>query len=344
MANKPEDPASALTGLLSRHHNGASVEIRDLKLLTGGANRQTWSFDAVVGGGETLPLVLRMDPRGGLGAMPRETEYALLEAAHSAGVPVPKVLLVADASSGAPGFIMERVEGETIARRLLRDEAYATARGVMTAQLGAALAAVHRIDASIEALSGLSRPVNGKSPAESELDRFETTYRAITPEPHPAFELAFRRLRDGLPQCQQPTLVHGDFRVGNVIFGTEGLRAVLDWEGAHVGDPIEDLAWVCVRSWRFGSDDLPCGGIGTREELWRAYAEAGGRRVDPEAARWWELFGNLRWGIICISQASVALNEATRKALSPGRALELAAIGRRIAETEWELLELMLEA
>jgi aminoglycoside phosphotransferase (APT) family kinase protein len=341
MPQDNEALSDALGTLLSRHHHGAAVDIRDLKLLTGGANRQTWSFDAVIEGGETLPLVLRMDARGGLGGMARDTEYALIKAAYEAGVPAPNALMLGDDSLGVSGFIMERVEGETIARRLLRDDEYATAREVMTAQLGAAAAAVHRIDPDTEALSVLSRPQPGKSPAESELDRFETTYRAMTPDPHPAFELAFRRLRGNLPECPQQTLVHGDYRIGNVIFGPEGLRAVLDWEGAHVGDPVEDLAWVCVRSWRFGSDHLPCGGIGTREALWAAYETAGGRKVDPEAARWWELFGNLRWGIICISQASVALSEVTRKALSPGRALELAAIGRRSAETEWELLELM---
>jgi aminoglycoside phosphotransferase (APT) family kinase protein len=339
MTPAPEALTSALTTLISRHHDGAAVEIRDLKLLTGGASRQTWSFDAFVGG-ETLPLILRMDPRAGASSIPRQTEYALLEAAVAAGVPAPKVLMQSD-DPAAPGFIMERVEGETIARRLLRDDEYAKAREVMTAQLGTAAAAIHRIDASDDRLAALGRPAPGKSPAESELDKYETTYRAITPEPHPAFELAFRRLRQGIPSCDEMKLVHGDFRIGNVIFGEDGLRAVLDWEIAHIGDPLEDLAWVCVRSWRFGSDHLPCGGIGTREQLWQAYEQAGGRTVTPEAARWWELFGNMKWGVICISQAATALNEVTRKALSPGRALELAAIGRRTAETEWELLELM---
>jgi len=341
--NLPEPLAAALTTLLARHHNAAPVEIRDLKLLTGGASRQTWSFDAVVDG-ETHPLILRMDPRRGPNYMARATEYALLAAAHEAGVPVPGVVSIGDDSLGAPGFIMERVEGETIARRLLRDDEYATARAVMTAQLGAALAAIHRIPLTAEGLDGLSRPLPGKSPAESELDRFETTYRAITPEPHPAFELAFRWLRERLPECPEPTLVHGDYRIGNVIFGPEGLRAVLDWELAHVGDPVEDLGFICVRSWRFGNDHLPCGGIGTREALWEAYETAGGRAVNRETARWWEVFGNVKWGVICISQAATALNEVTRKALSPGRALELAAIGRRTAETEWELLNLMAEA
>ena len=177
--------------------------------------------------------------------------------------------------------------------------------------------------------------------AETELDRFETSYRAITLDPHPAFELAFRWLRRNLPPSGEPRLVHGDFRIGNVIFGPEGLRSVLDWEIAHICDPMEDLAWVCVRAWRFGNDDLPVGGVGRREDLWKAYEAAGGNKVDPAAAIWWEVFGNLRWGIITIMQSRGFLDESSRKKLSPGAQLELAAIGRRTAETEWELLNLI---
>lgn len=341
---KPEELSERLAAFLERHHDARAVDIHDLKLLTGGASRQTWSFDAAVeygpGQSETIPLVLRSDPRRGPSFMPRELEYRLLEAAYEAGVPVPKVHAMGDESLGAPGFLMARVEGETIARRLLRDEEYAEARKVMTAQLGATLAAVHRIPVDAPGLEALTRPPEGKAPAEAELDRFEATYRAIAPEAHSAFELAIRWLRLNMPPATGVTLVHGDYRIGNVIFGPEGARAILDWELSHVGDPIEDFGFFCVRSWRFGNDQLPAGGIGTREEMWAAYEEAGGRKVDPEAARWWEVFGNLRWGIICISQASAFLNESMRPHLPPGSALELAAIGRRTAETEWELLNL----
>jgi aminoglycoside phosphotransferase (APT) family kinase protein len=215
---------------------------------------------------------------------------------------------------GAPGFLMERVEGETIARKLLRDEEYAEARKVMTGQLGVILARIHAIPIEKHVLSDLPRPLPGKSPAETEVDRFEATYRAITPEAHPAFELAFRWLRQHMPPAPaEPTLVHGDYRIGNVIFGPEGVRAVLDWELAHFGDPMEDLGWICVRSWRFGNDDRPVGGLAPRDELWSAYEAAGGRTVDREAVRWWEVFGNLRWGIICIGQARHAMESAPKQ-------------------------------
>lgn len=172
------------------------------------------------------------------------------------------------------------------------------------------------------------------------MQRYEQIYRAIAPEPHPAFELALRWLHaradahereraSGPPRA----LVHGDFRIGNVLFGPDGLRVMLDWELAHIGDPAEDMGFICVRSWRFGGPK-PVGGIGDREEFFAAYEQAGGAPVDPEWVRFWEVFGNLRWGIICISQARTYLD-------GHSKSVELASIGRRTAETEWELLELI---
>jgi len=342
-SNRAEDLSESLRAFLKRENNARSVRIEGLRLLTGGASRQTWSFDAVIEHGdgrmETLPLVLRMDPRAQAGLMTRETEYALLKTAGEANVPAPKVHLMGDDSLGAPGFVMERVEGETIARRLLRDDEYADARGVMTGQLGAILAGIHAIPLDRVSGLGLPTPAEGKSGAETEVDRFEQMYRLFTPEPHPAFELAFRWLRRNLPPPADPALVHGDYRIGNVIFGPEGVRAILDWELAHISDPMEDLGWICVRSWRFGNDEKPVGGLGMREELWEAYEAAGGRPINAEAVRFWELFGNLRWGIICISQARTYLDGRSKG--GAGAKMELATIGRRTAETEWELLELM---
>lgn len=340
----PEELRDRLADFLRRAHGARSVRIDGLRLLTGGASRQTWSFDGVIedaDGERTLPLVLRGDPRRGPGLMSRELEYRLLKAAGEAGVPVPTVHLMGDDSLDMPFFLMERVEGETIPRRLLRDDAYAQARASMTSQLGAILAKIHRIPIEKHGLSALPAPPPDRSPAAHEVDRYEQVYRAIAPEPHPAFELAFRWLRERAPSAARRTLVHGDYRIGNVIFGPEGARAILDWELAHVGDPMEDLGWICVRSWRFGNDDRPAGGIGAREELWRAYEAAGGPPVDPGHARFWEAFGNLRWGIICISQARTFLDNPDRGGLPAGSRLELASIGRRIAETEWELLEIM---
>jgi len=336
----PDEVGEKLSAFLKRSHNAKSVRVDNLRLLTGGASRQTWSFDATIehadGRDETLALIARADQRQSVGLMTRETEYRLLEAAHAGGVTVPRVHLMGDDSLGAPFFLMERIEGETIARRILRNDEFAGAREKMAAQLGEILATIHRLPPG-DLGTALTAPIEGKSPAESELQRIEGTFRSIAPEPHPAFELAIRWLKGHLPSSGEPTIVHGDFRLGNLIVGPEGVRSVLDWELAHVGDPMEDLAWVCVRSWRFGNDDKPVAGVGQREDLFRAYEPAGGRGVDPGAVHWWEVFGNLRWGVICIMQARAYLDGLSKS-------VELATIGRRTAETEWELLSLLESA
>jgi aminoglycoside phosphotransferase (APT) family kinase protein len=317
------------------------VQVDDLRKLPGGASRQTWSFDATYRrDGETvrLPLVLRRDPGNSTLNTQRREEFQVQVAAFAGAVPVPRPYWLADDAEvlGAPSYLMQRVEGETLARRLLRDDEYAHARQVMTGQLGEILARIHRVDIEQHGLDFLPAPPAGESPAPAEVDRYEQIFRGVAPEPHPAFELAFRWLRQHLPAAGTRTLVHGDYRIGNVIFGPEGVRAILDWELAHIGDPAEDLGWLCVRAWRFGSDAKPVGGIGTREALLAAYEGAGGVQVDPQRVRFWEVFGNLKWAIICIVQAKTHLDGLVRS-------VELAAIGRRTAETEIELLNLINE-
>lgn len=338
----PEQLAPALAAFLVRTLRAQQVRqvhVRELRLLTGGASRQTWSLDAALqyadGRSVVVPLVLRSDPQGGpQGMLDRSLEYRVLEAAFAEGVSVPKPYALGDESLGAPFFLMERVEGETLPRRLFRDAVYQQARQVMVRQLGANLARIHRLPVERYRLAGLPAPQAGRSPAEEELERYEERYRTMAREPHPALELAFRWLRRHLPATQECVLVHGDYRMGNIIFGPEGVRAILDWELAHLGDPMEDLGWICVRSWRFGNDQLPVGGVGTREDFWQAYEEAGGYPVDPARVRFWEIFGNLRWGVICLNMTQPFLD-----GINPS--VELAAIGRRTAEAEWELLHLM---
>jgi aminoglycoside phosphotransferase (APT) family kinase protein len=277
--------------------------------------------------------VLRRDPPGHVIESSRAGEFTLLESAAAAGVPVPRVRwCAADADGLGSAFVMEFVAGETIARKLLRDAEYATARAALPAQLASALASIHRMDPAAPALAHLTRPDPGVTPAAAELARFDGIYRAITPDPHPAFELAFRWLGERSPAPRRLAVVHGDYRVGNVIVGPEGLRAVIDWELTHVGDPMEDVGWLSVRSWRFGAA-LPVGGLCERERFAEAYERAGGDPIDPSVARWWEVFGNLRWGIMTIMQAQTFLGGVKN--------VELASIGRRTCETELELLDLI---
>jgi len=324
-------PAPVEAGALAsavRRHLGVPVAIEELRRLSGGASRETWSFDAVGADGARQELVLRRDPSDLAGQSDRGVEFALLEAARAGGVAVPRVrfLLEPDDELGS-GFVMERVDGETIPRRILRDDAYATARPRLAGQCGEQAARIHAVDpARLPPL-----PVQG---AREQIDQYREYIDGFG-EPHPALELGLRWLADHAPaDPPSPVLVHGDFRNGNLVVGPDGVRAVLDWELSHLGDPVEDLGWLCVKSWRFGMTDQRVGGFGTVDELLASYQAAGGLEVDPAELRYWEAMGTLKWGVICEIQAFTHLEGAVRS-------VELATLGRRVAEMEWDLLELI---
>ena len=317
------DLARRLTGLLGG-------PVTELRRLSGGASRETWAFN--VGSHATVrPLILRRDPPASLvatlgagrsGGMPLEAR--LLRAARDVGMPVPEVIASGDADPETlqTGFIvMTRVEGETIARKILRDEPYVHARSVVVDQLGVAIAKLHALDpTSIEGL-GITEPLSH--------------YREVLDTvayPSPAFELGFRWLEANRPISPRQTIVHGDYRLGNVIIDERGLASVLDWELCHLGDPMEDLGWLCVRAWRFGGRG-EVAGLGSIEQLIAGYRSAGGE-ADVEAVKWWMVAGTLIWGIMCISQATAHLSGSNRS-------VELAAIGRRVTEQEHDLMVLL---
>ena len=303
----------ASVDLTSQLASVLGTEVGEVRRLTGGASRDTYRLSA---GGRAL-ILQRQRP----GALSRiAVEVALLRAAHACGVPVAHVVAWSESSDdlGAPYLIVAAIEGETIARRIQRDDAFAAARDGLASQLGDALARLHTIP--VTDVPGLV--------ADDQLLQYRDTLDRLG-QPHPAFELAMRWLEDNRPAAGSPVVVHGDFRLGNVIVGPEGLRAVLDWELAHLGDPMEDLGWLCVKAWRFGGRS-PVAGVGSYDELFGAYEARSGRRVDPAVVRWWEVLGTLKWGVMCIMQASAHLGGMVRSH-------ELAAIGRRVCENEWDL-------
>jgi hypothetical protein len=217
-------------------------------------------------------------------------------------------------------MVMRRVPGETIARRILRDDQYAGARAVLAGQLGRFAAGLHALPPP----AGFPAP-DPLAALREQLDEFG--------RPSEVFELALEWLGAHPPPARDPVLVHGDFRLGNLIVGPEGLRAVLDWELAHAGNPAEDLGWLCVKAWRFGAPG-PVAGVGSRAELLAAYRAAGGADIGADELAWWEILGTLRWGVICLAQSWAHLSGAHRS-------VELAAIGRRVCEQEWDLLLLL---
>jgi aminoglycoside phosphotransferase (APT) family kinase protein len=310
------------------------VDITGLRRLSGGASQETWAFDSV-GAHGPVPYILRRAP-GGMdipmsgNAIGLPAEAAVIAAARAAAAPAPKVAHVCTPEDGiGPGYVMERLAGETIARKILRDELYAAARPRLARQCGEALARIHAAQgAAVDAL-----PV---SDAQDQLDRYEEIYRSFE-SPRPIFDLAFATLRRQTRKAGAATLVHGDFRLGNLMIDKEGLVAALDWELAHRGDPAEDMGWIATPSWRFGAIEKPVGGFGTVAALIEGYRGAGGDpSIDEQAVRFWTILGSLKWGVMCL-----LMYRAYESGLD--RSVERAAIGRRASETELDLVLMLQE-
>ena len=307
------DLAEALAAVLG----GAVVD--DLHRLSGGASRETWQFRA-----DGRALILQRQRGGDVRDM--GLEVSVLRAARAGGVPVADVIASSTDPSelGGSYMVLSSVEGETIARKILRDDTYAEARRQLTHDCAVALARLHAIPP--DTVPGLA--------ATDQIEQYRTVLDTVG-RPHPTFELVFRWLDAHRPPDdagRRTCIVHGDFRLGNLMVDANGLRAVLDWELAHLGDPLEDLGWLCVKAWRFGSPH-PVAGVGEYDELLAAYATESGvavDAVDADAVRWWEVLGTLKWGIMCIMQSEAHHSGASRSH-------ELAAIGRRVCENEHDL-------
>jgi aminoglycoside phosphotransferase (APT) family kinase protein len=305
------------------------VSVVGLTRLSAGANRETWSFDAVASSGERHQLVLqRQRPGSTIHTGGCADEAVVLRRARGGGVPVPEVVMAGDPPNPLESsyMVVRRLEGETIARRILRDDRWARARAGLVADCAGALAAIHRLDPA--PVADRLRSVDDSVALHRDL------YDGLA-DPHPVLEMAFRWLDRDRPAVRPARVVHGDFRLGNLLVDEDGLVAALDWELCHLGDPVEDLGWLCGRAWRFGAP-LPVAGIAERQELLDAYRSAGGDEITLDELRWWEVLGTVRWGITCMYMT----NDHRR---GGNRSVELATIGRRVAETEYDVLLLLPE-
>jgi aminoglycoside phosphotransferase (APT) family kinase protein len=316
---------------------GTEAEVTGVRPLPGGASRESWDVGVRMAGDARRPvaerrLILLRDV--GRARSPDKNvavEAAAMTAARLAGVPVAEVYDygAGDQPGDEPGdeqgslgqayLLMERLDGETIPRRLLRDEAYAAARPGLARRLGEVLARIHQVNP--DSVPGL--------PRLDALGQVTGLYEAFA-EPRPALEIGLRWLAGHRPAPAADALVHGDFRTGNLMIGADGLHGVLDWELAHRGDPWQDLGWLCTKAWRFGSES-PVGGFGARADLMAGYAAGGGTPPDEETQRWWELYGTVRWALLCRRQAERYLAEDEPS-------IELAVLGRRVCEQEYDIL------
>jgi aminoglycoside phosphotransferase (APT) family kinase protein len=321
----PPDPDAVRAALAAAGEDPGPIDLSEIE---GGASRQTF---LVAARGEPR-WVIRREPAAGMSFNSLEVELAAIAAADLAGVAVAPTVRFEPAGGrfgAGAGYAMEFVAGTSVAPRVLRRDDLAGARERLPEQLAAALAQTHSVEpGAVEGLAG-----GEGDPALEACELWEAELDTIG-EPLPAIEAGLRWLRLNAPPAATPRLVHGDFRLGNVIVNEHGLAAVIDWELCHAGDPVEDLAWLCIRSWRFGNDGLPVAGVGELEPFLAAYVSAGGIRPDPDRWRWWSAMGNVKWAVICARQAHDHLTGARPSA-------ELASLGRRICEPEWDLLELL---
>jgi aminoglycoside phosphotransferase (APT) family kinase protein len=288
-------------------------------LLAGGASKEAWAVDV-----DGEPLLVR---RAAGSVIHRHTlslvdEFAVLEAAHAAGVKVPKPLQYISDLAGREAFVMERLEGETIGRRIVRRDELTAARERLPAQMADELAKIHAIPAA-------SVPFL----LEARLERMVEELDDVG-EPHPAIELGLWWLRENRPPPREAVVVHGDYRVGNLVVGDFGLVGVLDWEFAHLDDPVRDLAFALVRAWRFGVPEKRLGGVGPVEPYVERYNELTGFDVQPEELDYWELAGNVGWAIGCLTQMQ-------RHLTGQDRSVELAILGRLGVEVEYEIVNLV---
>ena len=306
---------------------GIEGKISNLEPLTGGASKEIWKFE-VSDAKQSAKMILRRGSgiEGPL-AIKTTDEARIQKEVIKVGAPVPIILAVSKKEEElGDAYIMHFVEGESIARKILRDKEYKKALPILAYQCGEAIARIHNVD--INNFSFLPKKL-----AEDQLEDLYSTYQSFE-QPSPVFEYAYLWLKEQDFGNFQESLVHGDFRLGNIIVNADGLQSIIDWELAHIGNPLQDLGWVCGNSWRFGKNDKVVGGFGELEDLLEGYNSVSKLKVNKEMVRCWQVFGTFRWGVICLIQAYAHLNGTINS-------IEKAAIGRRVSETEIDIVDLL---
>ncbi len=333
---KLADFKSALEDYLAEVAKAETVSVEDARPLTGGAIQENWLIDACFSGGPMAgrqELVLRSDALSQVAAsLTRAEEFRLLQTAHTAGVTVPEPLWLCEDAAvlGKPFYLMRRIGGTAVGRRIVKDDGPGGNKVTLAERLGEELARIHAITPSRNRLDFLEMP--GRSPALHAVGRYRAFLDALG-QPRPALEWGLRWSEVHAPPAGPLVLVHQDFRTGNYMVDEQGLTGILDWEFCAWGEAMSDIGWFCAKCWRFGRDEREAGGIAGREPFYRGYQRVSGREVDPVAVAYWEVMAHIRWAVIALQQGE--------RHLSGGEpSLELALTGRRIAELEYEILKL----
>ena len=311
-------------------------KLRRWSRLSGGASQETYRLEVELDSGDRVLAMRRTAggvwydeiPAGRAGI---ETEALLMRLARDAGVPEPEVLACFEREDEiGQGFVMEWLDGETLGARIVRGKELADVRPRLARECGEVLARIHAIDLERSGLADRLQRLDPRAYVEQIYAGYQT-YQT----PQPMIDFVARWLLDHLPQTSRRALVHNDFRNGNLMIGPQGVVAVLDWEIAHIGDPMRDLGWICTNSWRFGQRDLAVGGFGVREDLYAGYQAVSGLEVDPNHVHFWEVFGSWWWAVGCLQMAA-----AFRA--GPDPSVERAAIGRRTSECQVDCVNLLI--
>jgi aminoglycoside phosphotransferase (APT) family kinase protein len=325
----PAEIASSFEHVLEPHFGPSKVV--KAQQLAGGASKEAWALDLETDAG-LLEVLVR---RAGGGTINSETltleqELRVLERAFNAGVTAPEPLAYLPDCFGREAFVMRRLHGESIGRRVVSKAEFAEARSKLPIRMAEELARIHAI--RLEGLEFLPGTRSGDS-VPAWLHRLRHELDASN-EAHPVIELALHWLEQHAPKPNPITLQHGDFRIGNLMVSSNDLIGVLDWEFAHLGDPAEDLAWALIRAWRFGQDHLRLGGIGEVEPFLEHYNTLTNSQITLEHLFFWEVLSNVKWAVGALTQARRHLNNLERN-------VELATLGRMACEMEYELLQLL---
>ena len=305
------------------------ISIKSLQRLSGGSSNESWKVTITTKENDQ-DLVFRRTPDGNtkdeesnnfVGVI---NEANIMDLAFKFDVPVPKILKVIDNKDIGKGFFMEFIDGETLGNRIVNSELFDATRPKLASKCGEIIAKIHSIPfSSIDNIR--------TSDAYEEIIRYEESYRNHGQQ-IPVFEYALSWLKDNIPKEIPLKLVHGDFRNGNLIISKKDyVSAVLDWEIFHIGDPYEDLSWICVNSWRFNKIDLAVGGFGHREDMYKSYEKESGEKIDRNRAKFWEILGTLKWGIMCLNMIEIYRS-------GYDKSIDRASIGRRSSETEIDLI------
>lgn len=325
---------SALENVLCRELAGFRA-LLSCQQLTAGASQETYRVRIEDTSGQRQLALRRSQPSleadSSVGGISLATEARLFQLAGAAGIPGPGINYVLLPEDGlGSGFIMEWLDGETLGQRIVRAEALDGVRPRLARECGQILGRIHALDWRAAGLAGALPEVDPATLVEETW----SYYRDFN-VPVPMIDYTWRWLRDNLPQGSRTTLVHGDFRNGNLMVTAAGINAVLDWELAHIGDPVRDLGWLCVNSWRFGNDALPVGGFGTIEDLLAGYRDTSGLEVKRQELEFWQVFGSFWWAM-----ATLQMAQAWRAGETPS--LERPVIGRRSSEAQMDCVNLLI--